>query len=122
MVYEALLLLGVLAVGFMVPQVALGVAAGIALPGSILFLHIFLLLGIYFILYWRRGATLAMQTWKLRLCSAGGGEAGWGQLALRYLLAWPSILVGGLGLLWALVDRDRQFLHDRLAGTRIISR
>ena len=24
------------------------------------------------------------------------------------------------GLLWALVDRDRQFLHDRLAGTCIV--
>ena len=23
--------------------------------------------------------------------------------------------------LWALVDRERQFLHDRLAGTRIIN-
>jgi uncharacterized RDD family membrane protein YckC len=26
----------------------------------------------------------------------------------------------GVGLWWALFDRDRQFLHDRLAGTRII--
>ena len=24
------------------------------------------------------------------------------------------------GLIWALFDRDRQFLHDRLAGTRIV--
>jgi len=27
----------------------------------------------------------------------------------------------GLGLVWALFDRERQFLHDRLAGTRIVS-
>jgi uncharacterized RDD family membrane protein YckC len=27
----------------------------------------------------------------------------------------------GAGILWALVDRDRQFLHDRLAGTRIVN-
>jgi len=26
-----------------------------------------------------------------------------------------------LGILWAAIDRDRQFLHDRLAGTRIIT-
>ena len=33
----------------------------------------------------------------------------------------PYAQVGtGLGLLWALFDRDRQFLHDRLAGTRVI--
>lgn len=39
------------------------------------------------------------------------------QALLRYLLCWPSILLCGIGLLWALVDRDKQFLHDRLAGT-----
>jgi hypothetical protein len=25
----------------------------------------------------------------------------------------------GISLLWALFDRERQFLHDRLAGTRL---
>ena len=38
---------------------------------------------------------------------------------LRYTLAWPSVL-SGLGLAWALVDADRQFLHDRIAGSRIV--
>jgi len=39
---------------------------------------------------------------------------------LRYALAWPSVLLFGAGLLWALIDRDRQFLHDRLAGTCVV--
>ena len=26
-----------------------------------------------------------------------------------------------LNFAWALVDRDRQFLHDRLAGTRLVN-
>jgi len=26
----------------------------------------------------------------------------------------------GVGVAWALVDRDRQFLHDRMAGTRLV--
>jgi len=25
-----------------------------------------------------------------------------------------------INFLWALVDRDRQFLHDRIAGTRVV--
>jgi hypothetical protein len=25
----------------------------------------------------------------------------------------------GLGFIWAVLDREHQFLHDRLAGTRI---
>jgi uncharacterized RDD family membrane protein YckC len=35
------------------------------------------------------------------------------------------LLVAGLllpvSILWAVFDRDRQFLHDRLAGTRLLS-
>jgi uncharacterized RDD family membrane protein YckC len=61
-----------------------------------------------------------MQTWKLRIVTADGNPVSLQQGWLRYALAWPSVLCGGVGLLWALVDRDRQFLHDRLAGTRII--
>ena len=35
-------------------------------------------------------------------------------------VAFATLAVTGIGLGWALVDRDRQFLHDRLAGTRLI--
>jgi len=48
-----------------------------------------------------------------------GQPVGLGRAIWRYALAWPSLLLC-VGLLWALVDRDRQFLHDRLAGTRIV--
>jgi uncharacterized RDD family membrane protein YckC len=123
MLYESLLLIGVLAATFMVPQIVLGMAAGIALPGPVLGLHVFVVLGAYFLWYWRHGgSTLAMQTWKLRIRAANGAEPTLRQLALRYVVAWPSILLCGIGILWALVDPDRQFLHDRLAGTRIVFR
>lgn len=122
MLYESLLLLGVLSVAFMLPHLALGMGAGIVLPGPVLLIHVFLVMGIYFVWYWRHGGqTLAMQTWKLKLVSTEGGEAGLGRLCLRYCLSWPSLLFYGAGLLWALLDRDGQFLHDRLAGTRIVS-
>ena len=41
---------------------------------------------------------------------------------LAILLAFPlvALLFFPLNILWALVDKDRQFLHDRLAGTRLI--
>jgi uncharacterized RDD family membrane protein YckC len=38
----------------------------------------------------------------------------------RYVIAVLGFCAVGIGFLWALVDRDRQFLHDRLAGTAII--
>ena len=121
MAYESLLILGVLSVTFMLPQLALGMVLGIALPGWALVIHVFLVLGAYFIWYWHQGGqTLAMQTWKLRLSTPGGARPSLARLVLRYALAWPGVIYLGAGLLWALFDRDRQFLHDRLAGTRVV--
>lgn len=77
--------------------------------------------GIYFIWFWTHGGqTLAMQTWKLQLVSANGGKVTTQQAMVRYLMAVIGISFLGLGLLWALFNRNRQFLHDKLAGTRII--
>ncbi|MFP5402416.1 MAG: RDD family protein [Gammaproteobacteria bacterium] len=122
MLYESMLLLGVLALTFLVPYLILGPVAGFTPPGWVLWLHVFAVLGAYFVWYWRRGGqTLAMQTWRLKIVDATDGRiASRGRCWLRYALAWPSVLLGGVGLLWALVDRDRQFLHDRLAGTCIV--
>lgn len=38
----------------------------------------------------------------------------------RFLFAAAGSLLAGAGFLWALVDREGLFLHDRLAGTKII--
>lgn len=126
MAYEGLLLVGVLSATFMLPYLLLGMIWQIEAPGWVELLHLILVLGIYFSWLWCHGGqTLAMQTWKLRLVSAASGGAlspvvSLPQALLRYALAWFSLLLFGAGLLWALFDRDRQFLHDRLAGTRII--
>lgn len=122
MLYEVLLLLGVLALTFIVPHVALGFAASVAVAPWILWLHLFVVMGLYFVWYWHRhGATLAMQTWRLKVVDARDGRAlsAWRAL-LRYALAWPSLLCFGAGILWVIFDPDRQFLHDRLAGTCIV--
>jgi len=85
-------------------------------------LYLFLVLGAYFIACWSRGGrTLPMQTWKMRVVRRDNLPIGVGRAALRYALAWPSLLLFGFGVLWAFFDRDRQFLHDRLAGTRIVA-
>ncbi len=121
MAYESLLLLGVLSVTFMLPHLAMGIGFGVGLPGWMLIIHVFLVLGAYFIWYWHHGGqTLAMQTWKIRISSPDGAQPSLGRLVLRYTLAWPSVIYLGAGLFWALFDRDRQFLHDRLAGTRLV--
>jgi uncharacterized RDD family membrane protein YckC len=85
-------------------------------------IYLFLVLGIYFVACWSRGGrTLAMQTWRMRVVQLDGAQVGVARAVLRYALAWVSLLPFGAGFLWALIDRDRQFLHDRLAGTRIVT-
>lgn len=77
--------------------------------------------GAYLVGFWTRGGqTLAMKTWRIRLQAAGGGPVGIGQGVRRYLFALAGAAALGLGFLWALLDRDGQFLHDRLAGTRLV--
>ena len=122
MIYESLLLLGVLAVTFLLPHLMLGAALQRVAPESWLWLHLFLVLMAYFVWFWRKsGQTLAMQTWKIKLVGADGmTRVTRRQALLRYALAWPSLLLCGAGVFWALFDRDRQFLHDRLAGTRLV--
>ncbi len=124
LLYESLLLLGVFAAGFLLPQVLLGIALGATLPGWLSWLHLFVLFGVYFVCLWRRnGQTLAMQTWQVQLVDEHGRPPSLARCLLRYALCWPGMLLlaSGVGLIWtAFVDADRQFPHDRIAGTRLV--
>lgn len=118
--YDALLLLAVLFVaGFLVVGLLPDVRAG--LPRLLYQAWLLLVAGVYFTWSWRRGGqTLAMKTWRIRLVDQAGGVPGLGKAWLRYGLATLGLAAFGLGFLWALWDADRQFLHDRLAGTRLV--
>jgi uncharacterized RDD family membrane protein YckC len=75
----------------------------------------------YFAWCWLHGGqTLAMKTWRIRVVATGGAPVTISQTLLRFLLAAAGIGLAGVGLLWAFFDPDRQFLHDRLAGTKIV--
>lgn len=90
-------------------------------PRHLFQIYLFFAIGLYFIWCWLRGGqTLAMRTWKLRLENATGDKPTLQQALIRYVLAWLSLGLAGIGFAWALFDRDRQFLHDRLTGTRIV--
>lgn len=121
MFYESLLLLGVLAALLVLPHVLLGVFLHRLATPFVLQAHAFLVLLFYFTWYWSNGGqTLAMKTWRIRLVTRDGFAVRPGQAFLRFLLCWPSIVLFGVGLLWAVFDRERLFLHDRLAGTQLL--
>lgn len=119
MLYEGLVVFSILLIGFLLPQIVLS-GFGWTLSAKTLWLHVFLLLMAYFVWCWLNGGqTLPMKTWKLRIVDESNRPLRPLQAVLRYLVAWPSILLFGIGIFWALVDKDKQFLHDRIAGTRI---
>ena len=107
-------------------------------------LFIFIVFGVYFAWFWSRGRqTLAMKTWHIRVVDASGQPLTQQRAAWRYACCWlwflpPMVALSPLHLggradalvilgwvaLWALSSRlhpQRQFWHDALAGTRLVS-
>lgn len=147
--YESLLVAAMLlALGFAL--LPLTTAAGapreltrltpLASAGSFAFL--FAVFGAYCTWRWTGGRqTLPMRAWNLALRTASGAAPGAPQALLRYLAWWIgpvlaivawlvlksygyqrwAIAALALNYAWALFDSDRRFLHDRIAGTRIVS-
>jgi uncharacterized RDD family membrane protein YckC len=143
MLYEAVILFGVVFLaGYLfstLTQQRNGLTHHNLLAGWIGFV-----VGLYFVWFWTHsGQTLPMKTWRLRVVAADGSPLSAPRAILRYLLAWLWFLpplalhpLFGLSLphtlalaavwfvLWAATGRlgaSRQFLHDRLAGTRIVA-
>ena len=146
--YEQLVLLGVIAFTFLLPNLALGIFFGISLPSWLTFAYLYTVLGIYFVWYWTKtGQTLAMQTWRVRLIGKSGHTLNRRQAMKRYALGslwivpciflqwifhlekWQIIeMLFAISLfLWPLsifLDRGpakfRQSIADRFAGTRLV--
>ncbi len=79
-------------------------------------------MGAYFVRCWTvTGQTLASQTWKLKVVAQQGQLLDINQAVTRYMVASLLLLPAGLTLWWALLDKDKQFLHDRLLGSRVIA-
>jgi uncharacterized RDD family membrane protein YckC len=146
--YEGLLIAAlVLVVGFLtLPATPAGSSAAVLalppLPARVLSAClVFGAAGLYFTWSWTAGRrTLPMKTWRLDLIRADGHTVDGRTAVLRYLATWIGPLAAlaahaalqplslgahaawlvAVGYLWPIVDPDRQFLHDRIAGTRIV--
>jgi uncharacterized RDD family membrane protein YckC len=143
-VYEGVLLFGVLFVsGYLWSALT---QQRHALRGqSGLQAFVFVVMAAYFVVFWTRGGqTVAMRAWNVRLVAADGAPVGRLRALLRYVASWlwfvPALMAAHLfGLhsaleifvllvvgvvayaLLALLHPQRQFLHDALCGTRLVS-
>ena len=144
MVYEAVLLFGVLFVVSYVLLASLNWTTPLHdAQRWILQAVLFAAAGAYLSWCWSRsGQTLALKTWRLRLLGPDSKPPSLLRALARYLLAWHMFVPGLLVIAWvplapgsaalalgaslvlmlmpALLDRERRLLHDRWAGTRIV--
>lgn len=143
--YEGLLLLALmLAASF--PIAGLKGMTLTGTPHLVFQFYLFVVSATYFIWFWQHGGqTLPMKTWHFKVVNAQGRPLRPAQAFLRFLYAllFYGPAVTGLVLLffpdrvspvvtmwaflpmiatlwWSQFDSDRQYLHDRLAGTRLV--
>ena len=121
MLYEAILLF---AIGFLATWLFQFAAGTLRIEGwrmHVLQLFLLAVFALYFLWCWlRSGQTLAMKTWRIRLVSKHGHGRLAPQAALLRFVYALVLVPTTIGIFWAMVDRDRQFLHDRLAGSLLI--
>jgi uncharacterized RDD family membrane protein YckC len=119
-IYDALAVVALCFVSALVVIILIG-DASYGLKRYLLQVVLWLAIGVYFVWCWKKtGQTLAMKTWQLKLVSKDGQLLPLNLAMARYVLSTLSLVLFGLGFLWAMVDRDHLYLHDRLLNTHII--
>lgn len=119
-IYDALAVIALCFVSALVVIILIGDASH-GLKRYLLQIVLWLAIGIYFVWCWKKtGQTLAMKTWQLKLVNEDGQLLPLNLAMARYVLSTLSLVLFGLGFLWAMVDRDHLYLHDRLLNTHII--
>jgi uncharacterized RDD family membrane protein YckC len=143
LVYECVLLFGVVFAAGLAFSLALQQRNGLT-HHNLMAAWIIVVAGVYFVGFWHKGGqTLPMKTWRLRVVGPHGTPPTLARAGLRYLAAWlwflPPLalhpllnltvphtlaLTAAWFVMWAASAcfvHDRQFLHDRIAGTRIVA-
>ncbi|NOT16596.1 MAG: RDD family protein [Sulfuriferula sp.] len=112
LIYEAILLAAVL---FLADYLFIALSHN-RLPKWLLQLYLLGVMGAYFSWFWMHGQSLAMKTWHIHVVKTNGDKLDLITALKRFAFSWLI----GISQLWAFVDKDQQFLHDRLAGTRLV--
>lgn len=118
MVYDALLVVGLL----MVAAAVVVIPWGSEIRAGTLWFQMYVLIvwWAYFAVCWRLGGqTVGMRAWRLTLVTERGERIGWARSALRFLVAWISAAALGLGFLWSLFDPGRRCWHDMASATSL---
>ena len=76
--------------------------------------------GFYGLFWTRKGQTLGMASWRMRVERLDGSRLDWTDTLQRIGAAVLSWLPAGLGWLWTLFDREGRTWHDMISRTRVV--
>jgi uncharacterized RDD family membrane protein YckC len=79
-----------------------------------------LIVGFFGFFWTRRGQTLGMMAWRLKVVRTDGALLSWLDTLKRLAGALVSWLPAGLGYFWIWIDREHLAWHDRWSDTRVI--
>lgn len=144
--YEGLLLLALLLIASF-PVAGLKGYTLVGIPHLFYQAYLFMVTSVYFIWLWCHGGqTLPMKTWRFAVVDQTGHSLTAARATIRFICALIFFGPATVGIVllffpdrvspvltiwtflplvatiwWAKFDPERQFLHDRLAGTRLIN-
>ncbi len=142
--YEGLLLMALMLIAAF-PIAGLKGLTLAGIPHIVFQVYLLSVVASYFVWFWQKsGQTLPMKTWRMRIVDRQGRRLSIQKALIRFgcclffygpacvgvvLIFFPQRINFGITIwcffpmlatiLFAMHDQDRQFLHDRIAGTRI---
>ena len=118
MLYDSLI---VIALWMVIGAIAVAANGGEAVRGPLFNSALFLTMFLFFAGFWtRKGQTLGMLAWRLRVQTEEGYPINLMQALLRFFTAGASLLCLGLGYWWMLFDKQGLTWQDRYSETRVV--
>ncbi|ROM65053.1 hypothetical protein BK653_21610 [Pseudomonas brassicacearum] len=81
---------------------------------------LFVLFGFFAKFWTHNGQTLGMQVWCIRVQNADGTAISLWQALLRFAVSIASLLLVGLGFIWALFDKRKRSWHDIYSDSQLV--
>lgn len=83
-------------------------------------LLVFVTFGFFTCFWTRKGQTLGMQVWRIRVQNQDGGAISLWQCLLRFMIAIPGVGLALAGVLWMKIDREGKTWQDRYSMSEVV--
>lgn len=118
--------LGARLIALIIDSIVVAIAGGIAVAvvgDQILGIGVGFIVGLVYNWYFwtqNNGQTPAKSVLGIRVVDKSGGSVNSLQAIVRYIGYYINTFLLFVGWLWAIVDSEKQGLHDKLAGTYVV--